>query len=149
MTKPNLLELAKQGNPRAIAALMNHSLKPKGIVATVESQGDRLQVLLEAAQTPNQQVLTSFVKNGLSQLNVSSIKSVHISGRQTGADRPAWTQAVDFGPPTAATASLTRGGASSIPARAPGPAATPLSHYTAAAPSTRRRAIAPNLHPVG
>jgi hypothetical protein len=30
-TQPNLLELAKQGNAHAIAALMNRQLQPKGI----------------------------------------------------------------------------------------------------------------------
>ncbi|WP_324978394.1 hypothetical protein [Nostoc sp.] len=28
--QPNLLQLAKQGDPKAIAALMNRSLQPKG-----------------------------------------------------------------------------------------------------------------------
>ncbi len=31
MTQPDLLALAKQGNPKAIAALINRSLQAKGI----------------------------------------------------------------------------------------------------------------------
>ncbi len=100
MTKPNILELAKQGNPQAIAALMNHSLNPKGITANVESEGDRLQVLLEGEQTPNQSVLTSFVRNGLSHLNLDRVTSVQVSGRQVGADQPAWTEAIEMKPPS-------------------------------------------------
>jgi hypothetical protein len=96
MTKPNILELAKQGNPQAIAALMNHSLKPKGITANVETQGDRLQVLLEGEQLPNQSVLTSFVKNGLNQLNLDHVTSVQVSGQRIGAAQPAWTQDIDM-----------------------------------------------------
>lgn len=33
--KPNILELAKRGNPKAIEALLNRHLQPKGITAKV------------------------------------------------------------------------------------------------------------------
>lgn len=115
MTKPNLLELAKQGNPQAIAALMNHSLKPKGIVAKVQSQGDRLQVLLEAGQTPNRQMLTNFVRNGLNHLNIDSIQSVQVSGQQTGASQPAWTQRLEIGPSSLTPSQPVPGTATSTP----------------------------------
>ena len=39
----NLLELAKQGNSRAITALINRSLQPKGITAKVNLKGSCLQ----------------------------------------------------------------------------------------------------------
>jgi hypothetical protein len=97
MTQPNLLELAKQGNPQAIATLMNRSLRPKGIVATVVQQGDRLRVLLAADQIPNRQAMTLFVRNGIVSLGVSTIRAIEISGQQTDANQPAWTQEVELG----------------------------------------------------
>ncbi|MGJ3252097.1 MAG: hypothetical protein ACFE0J_13345 [Elainellaceae cyanobacterium] len=127
MTKPNLLELAKQGNPQAIAALMNHSLKPKGIVAKVQAQGDRLQVLLEAAQTPNRQVLTNFVRNGLNHLNIDSIQFVQVSGQQTGANQPAWTQRLEVGPSSLNSSQPVPGAATSAPKSvAPPPPKRPM-----------------------
>ncbi|MEB3359048.1 MAG: hypothetical protein VKK04_20145 [Synechococcales bacterium] len=101
MTQPNLLALAKRGNPDAIASLMNRSLHPKGIAAHVTRQGDRLQVVLESEQTVNPQILTAFVRDGLRNLGLESIHSVEILGRQTGQPRPAWSQTLDLGnPPT-------------------------------------------------
>jgi hypothetical protein len=108
MTQQNLLELAKQGDPQAIAALMNRSLQPKGIVATVERQGDRLRVLLEATQLPNREAMTLFVQKGIVNLGIPLIRSIDIQGRQTGSDQPVWQQQVNLSEstetPTTATA---------------------------------------------
>lgn len=96
MTQTNLLELAKQGNPQAIASLMNRSLQPRGMTATTELQGDCLQVILESAQIPNRQVLTTFVQNGMKNLGVRSIRSVRVVGKQTGSVEPAWMQEIEL-----------------------------------------------------
>ncbi len=92
----NLLELAKQGDPQAIASLMNRSLQPKGMTATVDLQGDTLWVWLEASQIPNRQVMTSFVQNGIQNLGVEHIHTVKVAGQQMGANSPAWTQEIHF-----------------------------------------------------
>jgi hypothetical protein len=96
MTQTNLLELAKQGNPQAIASLMNRSLQPRGITATTELLGDCLHVVLEAEQIPNRQVLTTFVQNGMKNLGVRSIRSVRVVGKQTGLAESAWTQEIEL-----------------------------------------------------
>ncbi|WOB43171.1 hypothetical protein HNI00_08375 [Thermoleptolyngbya oregonensis NK1-22] len=92
MAQTNLLELAKQGDPQAIATLMNRSLQPRGMTASVDRQGTCLYVTLQAEQVPNRQVLTAFVQNGISNLGVSSIQLVKIAGQQFGMAEPAWTQ---------------------------------------------------------
>ncbi|MCU0565621.1 MAG: hypothetical protein MUF49_03390 [Oculatellaceae cyanobacterium Prado106] len=92
MTQSHLLEMAQQGDPQAIAELMNQSLQPRGMTATVERQGDCLNVLLEAEQVPNRQTLTEFVKRGISTLGVPSIRSVKVLGQQTGTGFPVWSQ---------------------------------------------------------
>ncbi|MBF2000744.1 MAG: hypothetical protein IGS38_08520 [Synechococcales cyanobacterium M58_A2018_015] len=92
MTQANLLELAKQGDPQAIAALMNQSLQSKGMMATVERQGDELEVILEAERVPNRQALTAFVQQGIHNLGMQSIRSIRILGQQIGAGSPAWMQ---------------------------------------------------------
>lgn len=99
MAQTNLLELAKQGDPQAIATLMNRSLQPRGMTASVDRQGSCLLVTLQAEQVPNRQVLTAFVQNGISNLGVSSIQLVKIAGQQFGMDKPAWTQDLQIDTP--------------------------------------------------
>jgi hypothetical protein len=48
-TQPNLLELAKQGNAKAIATLINRQLQPKGITAKAAFKDGCLQIMLESA----------------------------------------------------------------------------------------------------
>jgi formylglycine-generating enzyme required for sulfatase activity len=92
MTEPFLLEQAKQGDPQAIAALMNNALQPKGMTAYVERQGDRLEVVLKAERIPNRQSLTDFVERGIETLGVQDIRIIEVSGQQFYAASPAWTQ---------------------------------------------------------
>ncbi|MBF2077438.1 MAG: hypothetical protein IGR76_02685 [Synechococcales cyanobacterium T60_A2020_003] len=97
MTQPKLMELAKQGEPQAIAILMNRSLQPQGMSVKVSREGDRLSVLLQADQTPNRLVMTNFVRNGITNLKLQSvIQTVEIIGQRTGDDQPAWTQELDL-----------------------------------------------------
>lgn len=102
MTQLNLLEQAQQGDPQAIAALMNQSLQPRGMTATVERAGDSLSVLLEADQVPNRQTLTAFVQRGISNLGIESIRSVKVLGQQSGTNLPVWTQDLTLELPTTA-----------------------------------------------
>jgi hypothetical protein len=93
---PNLTELAKQGDPKAIATLMNRSLQPKGITANGSSRHDCLQLQLESAQVPSQAALVKFVQKGLMNLGVQSIKTVRIYGYQKGIETPAWEEEIEL-----------------------------------------------------
>lgn len=88
----NLLELAKQGNTRAIAALINRSLAPKGITAKVHLKGNCLQILVESDKSLDQEPITHFLVHGIKKLNIESIDSIKIFGKQNGQDFPDWTQ---------------------------------------------------------
>lgn len=48
MTQNPLVEQAKQGNVNAIASLMNRLLKSQAMLANVEREGDRLEILIES-----------------------------------------------------------------------------------------------------
>jgi hypothetical protein len=98
MTQENLRQLAKQGNPKALATIINQSLKPKSITAKVGLKDDCLQVLLESAQIPNQQAMVSFIRNGLTRLEVESIRTVKVYGRKLGEELPAWNQSFEMMP---------------------------------------------------
>lgn len=88
----NLLELAKQGNSRAIAALINRSLRPKGITAKVNLKGNSLQILVESDKALDQEPITQFLVRGVKKLNIESIDSIKIFGKQNGQDFLDWTQ---------------------------------------------------------
>jgi hypothetical protein len=92
MTQPNILELAKQGDAKAIALLLNRQLQAKGITAAASLKDGCLQVMLEATEAPSQQVLAPWVSKSIAGLGAASIEKVKVYGRQTGAKVPAWSQ---------------------------------------------------------
>ncbi|MEG4148890.1 hypothetical protein [Microcoleus sp. Pol12B5] len=92
MTQPNILELAKQGDAKAIALLLNRQLQPKGITATAALKDGCLQVILEAVEVPSQQVLAAYMSKSIAGLGAASIEKVKVYGRQTGTKVPAWNQ---------------------------------------------------------
>lgn len=99
MSESNLLMLAKQGNAKAIAAMLNKSLQPKGVTAKVGVKDDCLQILLESAQIPDQEAMVSYIRKGLIKLGVESIKTVKVYGRQKGVESPAWNQQFELAVP--------------------------------------------------
>lgn len=92
MTQQNILELAKQGDAQAIAALMNRTLQPKGIMAKASIKDGCLRVMLEAENVPDQRSTTAFVQRGMQGLGVESIGKVQVFGRQVGEEFPSWNQ---------------------------------------------------------
>lgn len=92
MTQPNLLDSAKQGDPEAIAKLMNFTLQPKGITAEAQRQGDCLEVFLTSNRALNSTALVSFVQKGITNLGVLSIQTVKVYGKKVGEDSPAWAE---------------------------------------------------------
>jgi len=92
VTEKNLLELAKQGNPDAIATLMNRGLVSQGITATVELVGDRLLVVLVSERLPNQATAVDYVRRGLLALSVVGIAWVEVCGQQANQEVPGWRE---------------------------------------------------------
>jgi Domain of Unknown Function with PDB structure (DUF3862) len=96
MTQQNPLQLAKQGNPNAIAALINRSLNSQGITAKVIRKDDCLRILLESNEVPNQNNLSEFIRNGIVKLRISEINTLQVFGRQAGEQVPAWSQTINL-----------------------------------------------------
>jgi uncharacterized protein (DUF697 family) len=88
----NLMERARKADTEAIAALINRSLQPKGITATVSLKEHCLKVMLEAPQAPEQQTLVEFIRKSLTGLNTGAIKQVKVYGRELGDDFPNWQE---------------------------------------------------------
>lgn len=90
------LAAAKQGNPQAIAALMNRQLNPKGIVAKATLSDRCLRVVLEGQIVPDEVLMSEYVRSGLVQLGVSTIEIVKLYGQATGEGIPAWSREMEL-----------------------------------------------------
>lgn len=90
--QPNLLATAKQGNPKAIAALMSRSLNPKGVTVKAFMQKQRLNIFLESAEVPPQSALVGFTRKGIESLALETVQTVRVHGRQEGSDLPSWVE---------------------------------------------------------
>ena len=113
MTQPNILELAKQGDAKAIALLLNRQLQAKGITAAASLKDGCLQVMLESAEAPSQQILAPWVSKSIAGLGAASIEKVKVYGRQTGAKVPAWSQEFEVAGLKLPVTDVTEGRASS------------------------------------
>ncbi|HEY9853354.1 MAG TPA: hypothetical protein V6D28_28030 [Leptolyngbyaceae cyanobacterium] len=88
----NILLLAQQGNPEAIANLISQSLATKGIVAKATRHGSCLQITLISPNLPPQDKCVSYIFQGMNRLGATSIKSVQLDGKKTEYDAPIWSQ---------------------------------------------------------
>lgn len=92
MTEPNYQALAKQGNPEAIAFLLNQQLESQGIAVTTNLTNGCLEVMLESEQVPDRYELIDFVRNQLTYIEPDSIQRAKVEGKKIGSDSPAWSQ---------------------------------------------------------
>lgn len=92
MAGQNLISAAKQGDTRAIAALINQSLRSQGIVAKVTVQENILKVLLESDPVPDKKAMVPFLRKGIDQMAILSISGLVIYGRKTGDRSPSWSE---------------------------------------------------------
>lgn len=86
--------LAKQGDVKAIAVLINQNLSSSGTVAKVSLRNDCLQVMLEAREAPNQEQMVSLLQSQIQTLEVQSITKLRLYGKQSGEDFPDWQEEV-------------------------------------------------------
>ena len=90
MTQLSVMELAKQGDPHAIAALINRSLASKGIKAEAELEGECIKISLQALQIPNQKAVITIIHRGMMILQVEQIKRVKVFTYRSDTNYLAW-----------------------------------------------------------
>lgn len=93
---PDPLTLAQQGDPNAIAALLNQTLNPHGIFARVGSHGNCLGILLESAPVPEQDEMIATIRQLFADLKPESIKFVKVGGYQPGQNLPVWYEEIEL-----------------------------------------------------
>ncbi|MGC9526838.1 MAG: hypothetical protein ACP5D7_14995 [Limnospira sp.] len=90
-----IVELARQGNPKAIASLLNHLLKSKGIHTLAQSKNGCLHLILESEHNLAPESILHFFQKKLHSLQLQSIRTVKIYCRKPGQKTFTWTQ--EFG----------------------------------------------------
>lgn len=86
-----VLQLAKEGNAKAIAALMNQTLKGRGIHTLATIKNECLHIVLESEQELNQKASINVVRKNLVPLEITSITKVKVHWRKTGSKSPVWS----------------------------------------------------------
>ena len=90
MTSSDVLELARQGNPNAIATLISQALQAQGVMVRASLHNDCLIVLAEGATTPDEEMLANSIHRGMKQLNPPSIRRVKVRGYAIGNVFASW-----------------------------------------------------------
>lgn len=101
MVQSDLLKLAQQGDPGAIARLLNQTLQPRGVTAKVLLRDQCLKILLSSNRPLDQTAFVQLIQQQIDSLGLSSIASVRVYSQQ-GEGISAWSQAfvpVAYKPP--------------------------------------------------
>lgn len=91
---PSLLEQAKEGDAAAIAALLTHALKPKGIAVRGDRQSYCLQLWFSGSPAPPQATTVAYTRRTLAKLQASAIGIVQLYGEQIGQSQPLWSEEI-------------------------------------------------------
>lgn len=95
LEQPSVIELARQGNFRAIADWINTYLIPQGIYVNVKSRRRGcLQIQVECKRVPPQEYLVRFICHCLWKLNSEFIEGARIIGKMAGDPKILWEQSV-------------------------------------------------------
>lgn len=96
MVQYRFIELAKQGNSKSIATLLNGTLHPQGINAKVSAVNGWLHILLESEKLPERSYIVDIVRHQLIELAPESIKRVKLLIKRYGDDYATWGQEFDL-----------------------------------------------------
>ena len=78
MSQQDILNLAKEGDARAIAFLIGQALQSFGVTAKASLENDSLHLLLEAEKLPAEEACLRVAIKGLQRLQPNNIYSVTI-----------------------------------------------------------------------
>ncbi|NJK59708.1 MAG: hypothetical protein HC918_04880 [Oscillatoriales cyanobacterium SM2_1_8] len=100
MAPNNLLELARQGNVKVIAALLNRLLKSQNMLVAVSRSDRLLDVEIETdgrerIRVPNREVLTTTLQKWLLTIGVN-VPRLRVSWRPAGSEAATWVQECDL-----------------------------------------------------
>ncbi len=97
MSKAFIIHRAKQGDPQAIASLLNESLafRKVQIIDSGLTEGC-LHLKLESHRIPNQKKLMPFIREEVVSLELPSVEKLEVVGCVTGNEEPVWKETVNL-----------------------------------------------------
>lgn len=104
--KSNILELAREGNEYALAAIINRWLKPKGITTKAKREEKKLNLRLEAEKVPNLKVLILFIRKVFETLEINNLEKVQIALYLTAESSPVWQEEFEILPQSVETVAV-------------------------------------------
>jgi len=97
MSKGELLQLARQGDPEAIATLLNYTLQHKQIRTEVSLEGGCLDIILYAPQLPEPKAALVLIDRELMRLKIPGITIITVRGPSLNPDQPTWEEEFTLG----------------------------------------------------
>ena len=99
----SLLAQAKQGNPEAIAILLNKKLHPRGFTIQVSRHDTTLDLVLTGQTIPQKAKAMPYLQRAFNRLDHLPFETVHITGQKYGTDRDMWTDTIVITPSSLST----------------------------------------------
>ena len=90
MKPSTALTLAKQGNPSAIAQVLNERLSKKGVIAQVTRNEQNICITIEAAYVPQRTILLPLLWRTLKALDTNAIQNATIRAKRFHGAHVAW-----------------------------------------------------------
>jgi hypothetical protein len=98
MASSDILELARQGDPKVLEAVINHALRAHGVSAKVRRQTDYLHLLVEAPRLLNSEKMAEALYRIFQNLELQRDLALKVYHRRAGERAIAWEQELDLHP---------------------------------------------------
>ena len=85
-----LLQMAREGNAKAIATLLTRSLQDEGIRALAKVEGEYLHVILEGQEIAPDRAFGWYVGERVEGFGTTAVSAIRVYGRQAGSNSIDW-----------------------------------------------------------
>lgn len=90
MASHDILERARKGDPRVIAAMLNRVLNPLGVRSQAARRDRTLHIVCSGDLVPDAGRMTALVRKLVDELGMQSIEQIRLYGQKSGEDSVAW-----------------------------------------------------------
>jgi hypothetical protein len=90
MASQDILERARKGDPRVIAAMLNRVLNPLGVRSQAARRDRTLHIVCSGDLVPDAGRMTALVRKLVDELGMQSIEQIRLYGQKSGEESVAW-----------------------------------------------------------
>lgn len=92
MASQDILERAREGDPRVIAAMLNRVLSPLGVRTQAARRDRTLHIVCSSEAVPDAHRMTAVVRKLADELKMRSVEEIRLYGQKSGEESVAWKQ---------------------------------------------------------